>query len=132
MKHLTKFVAALLAIVLFGPSFLAVANCSAKLAMAGHCGGEHCPMMLHARQQANTQVSEAPSGKGSCCKVTTIPVATHEPATTPISQVTIEPNGIQAATVPAPVTSAPASAVRNDVLLAAAPSPQALLCTFLV
>ena len=133
MKHLIKFAAALLVLVLFGTPLVAVANCSRKLAMAAHCGGERCPMMMmHARQQANTQVSEVPSGQGSCCKVTTIPPTTLTPAITPGNQSTVQADDRQTATVPGSRLAAPAPAMRNDVLAAAASSPQAVLCTFLV
>lgn len=133
MKHLIKFAAALLVLVLFGTPLVAVANCSPKLAMAAHCGGERCPMvMMHARQQSNTQVSEVPSGQGSCCKVTTIPPATLTPAITPGSQITVQPGDSQTATVLGSRLAALAPAMRNDVLAAAASSPQVVLCTFLV
>jgi hypothetical protein len=133
VKHLTKLVAALLLLVLFGTALVAVANCSPKLAMAGHCGGEHCPMIvMHARQQANTQVSEIPSGKGSCCKVTNTPVAIFTPAIAPGSQVTVQPDDIQTGTIPGSLLSTSAPAILTDVSATIAPSPQALLCTFLV
>lgn len=133
MRHLIKFVAAWLTLMLLSTPLVGLANCSPKLGMPGHCGGDHCPMMMmHARQQANTQVSEVPAGKGSCCKVTAIPLATLTPAITPGSQVTVQPNDIQAATVSGPLLLAPAPAMGNDVWAAAVPSPQALLCTFLV
>ena len=125
-----KLAATSLALLLFATPLAAFANCGAKATMAGHCGGEHCPMM-HARQQSNTQISEAPSGDGSCCQMSSLPPGMAKPAVTNEIRISLQPATAQTpamATAPA-VAQAPGPPA---AALAVGPRPQALLCTFLI
>ncbi len=128
MNRFGKLAAATLALLLFGTPLVALVNCTHKAALARHCGGEHCPMM-RARQHSGAQVSEAPAGDGSCCQMSSLPPSSAKPAVTNEARVSLQPASSQTLVVapPAVVASAPPVAV-----LAASPSPQVLLCTFLV
>lgn len=118
-------------LVLFGTPLAALANCSSRFAMTGHCGGEHCPMM-HAKQQAATQTSDASSSAGSCCKVSSLPPGVTRAAVSPEGRVIAQPVGGQIAGV-VPLATAPDAAPRlAGSPFPVSPPPQALLCTFLV
>lgn len=130
VNRLIKLGAAVLVLMLFSTPLVALVNCSPKAAMAGHCGGEDCPMM-HARQQSNTQISEAPSGDGSCCQMSSLPPSPTRPAATSEARVLVQPSSSQAVTVSAAPVGVSAQ-VSPVLLLAAGPPPQALLCVFLV
>lgn len=131
MKRSLKLVALLLAVVLFGTPLLALARCNAKLAAAGHCGGEDCPMMMHARQATTTQFSEIPSGDGSCCKVSALPEKAMKLAVTQ-ARVTAQPlPAAETFVSPVPVVLSLAEGVPVP-LLQPNFSPQAVLCTFLI
>lgn len=131
MNRLFKLVALLLAVVLFGTPLLALARCSAKLSAAGHCGGEDCPMMMHARQATTTQLSGIPSGNGSCCKVSTLPENAIKPAVTQAKAALQLSATVQtpSAIVPLVLSLAEGAPVP---LLEPSSSPQAVLCTFLL
>ena len=125
-----KLAAASLALLLFAIPLTALANCSAKAAMAGHCGGEHGPMM-QARQQSNTQISEAPSGDGSCCQMSSLPPGRAKPAVTNEIRISLQSATAQIPTIAlAPVAAQALGPPR--AVLAVGPPPQALLCTFLI
>jgi len=128
VNRFSKLAAASLALLLFATPLTALANCSAKAAMAGHCGGEHCPMM-HA-QQSNTQISEAPSGDGSCCQMSSLPPGMAKPAVTNEIRISLQPATAQTpAMATAPVV---AQAPGPPAVVLAVGRPQALLCTFLI
>ena len=124
-----KLAAASLALLLFATPLAALANCGAKAVMAGHCGGEHCPMM-HARQQSNTQISEAPSGDGSCCQMSSLPLGTAKPAVTKI-RISLQPATAQTSAIATAPVAVQALGPLGAVLVFG-PPPQALLCTFLI
>ena len=130
MSRFGKLAAASLALILFATPLAAFANCGAKAAMAGHCGGERCPMM-HARQQSNIQISEVPSDDGPCCQMSTLPPGAAKPAVTNEVRILLQPaTAAASATALAPVVGqapGPPAAVP-----AVGPSPQAVLCTFLI
>lgn len=131
MNRFVKLAAAMLALMLFGTPLVALVNCSPKAAMAGHCGGEHCPMM-QARQHSDTQISEVPSGDGSCCQISSLPPSTVKPAVTNEARTCLQPPSSQTVAVAA-VAPIVASAQGPPVaILAVGPPPQAVLCTFLV
>lgn len=131
MKRSLKLVALLLAVVLFGTPLLALARCNAKLAAAGHCGGEDCPMMMHARQATTTQFSEIPPGNGSCCKVSTPLEKAIKPAVSQ-AETTAQPSPTAETFVSlVPAVSSLAESVPVP-LLQPNFSPQAVLCTFLI
>lgn len=129
MNRSVKLAATVLALVLFAMPLAALAKCQSG--MAGHCGGEDCPMM-HARQHSETQISEAPSGDGSCCQISSLPSSSTKPAVTNEARASVEPPSSQSPTI---VAAAPimASTTGPPVApLAVGPPPQAVLCTFLV
>ena len=134
MTRLGKFVAAMIALVLFGTPLLALANCSPKLATAGHCGGENCPMIIEARQPGSMQMSGTTSRDGSCCQVKDLPSPPRTPATAPGSGTIIHaPAGQLACAAPAlPPCDNSASAIAPPAGQESPPSSQALLCTFIV
>jgi hypothetical protein len=131
VNRFVKLAAAMLALMLFGTPLVALVNCSPKAAMAGHCGGEHCPMM-HARQHSDTQISEAPSGDSSCCQMSSLPPSAANPAVTNEARVSLQPPTSQTLSVATamPILAA-AQGPPAESLLAVGP-PQAVLCTFLV
>jgi hypothetical protein len=130
VNRLVKLAAASLALLLFATPLAAFANCSAKAAMAVQCGGEHCPMM-HARQQSDTQISEIPSGDGSCCQMSSLPPGTAKPAVTNETRISLQPATAQIPTSALAPVAAQAPGPPGAVL-AVGPPPQALLCTFLI
>jgi hypothetical protein len=130
VNRLVKLAAALLALMLFGTPLVALVNCSPKAVVAGHCGGEHCPMM-HARQPSNPQFSEAPSGDSSCCQASSLPPGSAKAAATNAVRVSLQPASSQTfAVAPAPVAASAQG--RLVAVLAVGPAPQALFCTFLL
>lgn len=126
-----KLVALWLAVGLFGSPVFALANCSRKVAKAGHCG-EDCPMMMHTRQATTTELSETPSRDGSCCQVSTLPESAIKLALAAQAKTSLQlPTATQAVSaimpaVPSLVKDVPAK------VLSPSPSPQAALCTFLI
>ena len=132
MNRFVKLAAAMLALMLFGTPLVALVNCSPKAAMAGHCGGEHCPMM-QARQHSDTQISEVPSGDGSCCQVSNLPPTTAKPAVTTESRTSLQ---LPSSQILAFAAAAPMLAALQgppvESLVAVGSPPQAVLCTFLV
>ena len=131
MNRLFKLAAAMLALVLFATPLAAFANCSPKAAMAGHCGGEDCPMM-QARQQSGMQVSEAPSGDGSCCQMSSLPPSRTKPAVANETKASAEPPSSQSLAIVVTAPTMAATAGPPMAVLAVGPQPQAVLCTFLV
>ena len=126
-----KLVALMLTLAVMGTPLAALANCNPKFAVAGHCGGEHCPMMMHMRQAAGTQVSEMPTGDGSCCRISGLPVSVAKPAVpTQMKAYVLSPTA-QTVVAMVPVTFSPADGPPAPVLVPSS-SPQAVLCTFLV
>lgn len=129
MNSRSKFVAAVLGLLLFGTPLFALANCGSKTAMA-HCGGDDCPMM-HLQQQPGTQVSGVPSGDGSCCRISTAPLSATQVAL---------PNGVkvslQQPTVHVVAMSPDRLVAPNEgppgVSQVASPPLRTLLCSFLV
>jgi hypothetical protein len=130
VNRFVKLAAAMLALMLFGTPLVALVNCSPKAAMAGHCGGEHCPMM-QARQHSDTQISEVPSGDGSCCQMSSLPPSTAKPALTNEARVSLQPADSQTFAIAAAPIMASTAGPRMAIL-AVGPPPQAVLCTFLV
>jgi hypothetical protein len=130
VNFIIKVVASMLALSLLGMPVAALASCRPSTAMAGHCGGERCPM-TRARQNSRAQVSEAPSVDDSCCQVSSLPQTPVKEAinregktsAAPISSQTtviaVMPLSMSAETHPA---SGPAVSL----------SSQALFCTFLI
>jgi len=128
VNPVTKVVASVLALVLSGMPVAALASCRSGTAMAGHCGGEHCPMMP-AQQNASTQGSGAPSGGGSCCQVSSTPETSAKLAINREGKTSAPPLNstvIAAAPVAMSVETPPAPAP------AVKPFSRALLCTFLI
>jgi len=130
VNRLVKLAAASLALLLFATPLAAFANCGAKAAVAGHCGGEHC-LMIHARQQSNTLISEVPSGDSSCCQMSGLPPGTAKPAVTNNTRLSLQPATAQIPTIALAPVVAQASG-QPVAVLAVGPPPQALLCTFLI
>jgi|SRR5579883_20034 len=121
----------MLALMLFATPLTAFANCSPKAAMAGHCGGEDCPMM-RALQHSGMQISELPSGDGSCCQMSGPPSDGTKPAVTNEARASVQTPSSQSLLIApaAPImrsTPAPSAAVP-----AVGSPPQAVLCTFLI
>jgi len=130
VNPVTKLVAWLLALVLFALPTAALGSCRGGAAMPCQRGSEHCPMM-YAHQDAGGQASETPAGDGSCCQVSSGPetsarLAINQERRTSVPALSWQPAVTGAALVPTPVESPPAPVFIVD------PSPQALLCTFLV
>lgn len=130
MNRAIKLVAAMLALVLFGTPLVALVNCSSGTAVAGHCGGEDCPMM-QGRQTSGVQISEVPSGDGSCCQLSSLPPSQASPAVTNEGRVSVQPGGSQTLLIAALPTVASIQGPPATVVAVGAP-PQAVLCTFLV
>ena len=129
MNFISKVVASMLALILLGMPVAALSSCRPSTAMAGQCGGEHCPMM-HARQNSSALVSEAPSGDNSCCRVSSLPQAPVKEAVArgrTSAQPLIAQTTIMAVT---PVSMLAETPPKSDPVVN--PSSQALLCTFLI
>lgn len=132
VDRLFKLAAATLALVLFGTPVVALVDCSPNAAMVRHCGGDDCPMM-RARQQSGTQVSQAPSGDGSCCQISNLPPSNQQPAMTTVSRTLLSMPGSQGIVLSAAVPIlAAGQGPPVQSLLAVGPTPQAVLCTFLI
>lgn len=124
-----KFVAALLSLALFGSPLLAVVRCTPKMARASHCGDD-CPMMMHSRQAASSEVSENASRDASCCQVSSLPQNEMRPAaTTPASFLRAPAAEVVVALMPAIASFAEALPAQ---VLKPSSSSQAVLCTFLI
>ena len=122
-----KLVASGLVLILLAMPLSALGSCLWNMVPAEHCT-PHCPMMTgHA---SSDTVQEAPAN-GSCCQVS---AAKPTPASMP--QAPTDSSTGMAPTLYVSTLDAPSAVVEfhppDLTIRASAPSPQAVLCTFLV
>lgn len=88
--------------------------------------------MMQARQKAGLQLSETPSGDGSCCQMSNQPAGTMTPGTAPEGRAAAQVAELQPVPMAAMAFAVEMSSRFRDSALPISASPQALLCTFLV
>ena len=122
-----KFVASALVVILLAMPLSALGSCLWHMAPAEHCT-PHCPMM--SGQAPSFSIQEA-SADGSCCQVS---AAKPTPASMP--QAPTDSSTGMATTLHVSTLDAPSEVVEfhppDLSIRASGPSPQAVLCTFLV
>lgn len=132
MKRAFQSVALGVMLALLAAPAAALAMC-AGMSMAEHCPSmpaEHCAACPESAPVASLEQQPVPMD-GSCCAVSPArPVPRTDLQGPAVSHPGIAP--AKAFAVAAPTLPAPPSESTDAVLLAPAPSPQAVLCTFLI